>query len=97
MSLLVGARLPSAGARLDAFEESEMQRLLVTLEQGGTVLGVANVYALRRAMTAVLGQRRHEATDVMLGLGPSIHSEACWNRAVGSMDPWDKPEGDRRG
>ncbi len=55
VKLLVSAKLPDAWARLDSFEDVEMQRLLVTLEQGGTLLGVANVYALRRAMMAVLG------------------------------------------
>ncbi|MEQ8356504.1 MAG: gamma-glutamylcyclotransferase family protein [Kiloniellaceae bacterium] len=55
VKLLVSSALPSAWTRLDAFEGAEMQRLLVPLEGGGGILGVANVYALRRAMTAALG------------------------------------------
>jgi gamma-glutamylcyclotransferase (GGCT)/AIG2-like uncharacterized protein YtfP len=55
VKLLMSAGLPAAWARLDAFEGEEMQRLLVALEADGGVLGVANVYALRRAMIEVLG------------------------------------------
>jgi gamma-glutamylcyclotransferase (GGCT)/AIG2-like uncharacterized protein YtfP len=55
VKLLVSVRLPAAWARLDAFEGAEMQRLLVLLEGDGGVLGVANIYALRRAMIAALG------------------------------------------
>jgi gamma-glutamylcyclotransferase (GGCT)/AIG2-like uncharacterized protein YtfP len=55
VKLLLSAGLPAAWARLDAFEGEEMQRLLVPLEGSGGVPGVANVYALRRAMIEVLG------------------------------------------
>lgn len=52
--LLVSAKLPSAWSRLDAFEDAEMQRLLVLLEQQGKATDVVNVYALRREMLAAL-------------------------------------------
>ena len=55
LKLLACARLPEAWARLDAFEGAEMQRLLVPLEEDGRVAGVANIYALRRAMMELLG------------------------------------------
>ena len=55
VKLLVSTRLPAAWPRLDAFEDAEMQRLLVPLERDGEVTVVANVYALRRAMIAALG------------------------------------------
>ncbi len=55
LQVLVCQRLADAWARLDAFEGAEMQRLLVPLEGDGGVTGVANIYALRRAMVAALG------------------------------------------
>ncbi|GAB4375798.1 MAG: hypothetical protein Kow00114_39160 [Kiloniellaceae bacterium] len=56
LKLLVCEGLPGAWARLDAFEGAEMQRLLVPLEDAaGGLAGVANIYALRRAMIAALG------------------------------------------
>ena len=55
VKLLVSIKLPGAWVRLDRFESAEMQRLLVPLEQGGRLLGVANVYTLRRAMMEALG------------------------------------------
>ncbi|MGF1592270.1 MAG: gamma-glutamylcyclotransferase [Kiloniellaceae bacterium] len=56
LKVLVCERLPDAWARLDTFEGEEMQRLLVPLEsESGSVTGVANIYALRRAMIAALG------------------------------------------
>lgn len=54
VKLLVSAKLPLAWTRLDAFEDSEMQRLLVPLERDGAFTGVVNVYALRREMIAAL-------------------------------------------
>ena len=54
VKLLVCEALPGAWARLDAFEGEEMQRLLVPLEGEGSAPGVANIYALRRAMIAAL-------------------------------------------
>ena len=56
LRLLACEGLPGAWARLDAFEGAEMQRLLVPLEDAaGALAGVANIYALRRAMIAALG------------------------------------------
>ena len=55
LKVLVCERLPAAWARLDAFEGEEMQRLLVALEGDGATSGIANIYALRRAMIAALG------------------------------------------
>ncbi len=54
VKLLVSIKLPGAWVRLDRFESTEMQRLLVPLEQGGRLVGVANVYTLRRAMMELL-------------------------------------------
>jgi len=55
LKVLVCDHLPAAWARLDAFEGEEIQRLLVPLEAAGGITGVANIYALRRAMIQVLG------------------------------------------
>ena len=56
LKLLTCEGLPAAWERLDAFEGAEMQRLLVPLEDAaGGLAGVANIYALRRAMIAALG------------------------------------------
>jgi len=55
VKLLQSAGLPTAWARLDAFEGEEMQRLLVPLESAEGLLGVANIYTLRREMTSALG------------------------------------------
>lgn len=54
VKLLVSAKLPGAWSRLDAFEDTEMQKLLPQLQQGGEITGVANVYTLRREMIAAL-------------------------------------------
>ncbi|HEY9549914.1 MAG TPA: gamma-glutamylcyclotransferase family protein [Kiloniellaceae bacterium] len=55
LKLLTCEGLPAAWPRLDAFEGEEMQRLLVPLEREGGITGVANIYALRRAMVEALG------------------------------------------
>jgi gamma-glutamylcyclotransferase (GGCT)/AIG2-like uncharacterized protein YtfP len=55
LKVLVCERLPDAWPRLDAFESEEVPRLLVPLEGEGGITGVANIYALRRAMVAALG------------------------------------------
>ena len=52
--LLESPKLPGAWHRLDAFESREMQRLLAPVQRGGSLLAVANVYTLTRAMKAAL-------------------------------------------
>lgn len=54
VKLLVSERLPGAWARLDSFEDVEMQRLLAPLECDGVFAELANVYTLRRSMIAAL-------------------------------------------
>jgi len=55
LKVLVCEHLPAAWPRLDAFEGDEIQRLLVPLEGADGATGVANIYALRRAMIEALG------------------------------------------
>ena len=55
VKLLLCEALPAAWPRLDAFEGEEMQRHLVPLEGEDGITGVANIYALCRAMIAMLG------------------------------------------
>jgi len=52
--LLESPKLPGAWARLDTFESREMQRLLAPVRRGGSLLAVANVYTLARAMKTAL-------------------------------------------